>query len=194
MNYEHLTDEEIVLHIRAGGVEAFGELVERHSSTVLRVAFMITRRPQEAEDIVQDAFFQAFKSLESFSADKAQFKTWLLTIARNRSINVFASIKRKATMLFSELDGKDDDSAGAAENLFGCEAPDAEAMLGIKQEHARVEAALGKLPERQRTALMLKARENLSYEAVAVVMNTSASSVESLIFRARKKLTELLTD
>lgn len=194
MNFESLTDEEIVGHIRNGAEDAFGELVERHSSTVLRVALMITRRPQEAEDIVQDTFFQAFKSLDSFSADKAQFKTWLLTIARNRSINVFASIKRKATLLFSELDGKDDEGSIAAENLFGSQEPDSEAMLGVKQEYAQVKAALGNLPERQRTALMLKARENLSYEAIAIVMNTSASSVESLIFRARKKLIGLLAD
>lgn len=57
---------------------------------------------------------------------------------------------------------------------------------------ARVQGALNELPERQRTALMLKAQEDMSYAEIAVIMGASASSVESLIFRARKRLLEIM--
>ncbi|MDQ1286383.1 MAG: hypothetical protein QG663_1817, partial [Thermodesulfobacteriota bacterium] len=72
------------------------------------------------------------------------------------------------------------------------EPQDAETMLSIKQQFQRMEKALKKLPERQRTALLLKSQENLSYDEIASVMDVSVSSVESLIFRARKKIIGLM--
>ncbi len=65
-------------------------------------------------------------------------------------------------------------------------------MLSIKQQFQLMEKALNKLPERQRTALLLKSQENLSYDEIASVMDVSVSSVESLIFRARKKIIGLV--
>ena len=65
-------------------------------------------------------------------------------------------------------------------------------MLSIKQQFQMMEKALKKLPERQRTALLLKSQENLSYDEISSVMDVSVSSVESLIFRARKKIIGLV--
>ena len=65
-------------------------------------------------------------------------------------------------------------------------------MLSIKQQFQMVEKALKELPERQRTALLLKSQENLSYDEISSVMDVSVSSVESLIFRARKKIIGLV--
>ena len=64
----------------------------------------------------------------------------------------------------------------------------------MKQEYSRVEQALERLPERQRTVTLLEAQQDMSYDQIAQVMNTSVSSVESLIFRGRKRLLEMLED
>lgn len=185
------TDEKLALSAQDGSEAAFNELVERYASAVYRVGFGITRNPQEAEDIVQETFFKAFRHIHSFSPEKATFKTWLLTIARNQSINVFSSLKRKTLkFLAPDSDSESLDLLNTG-NTFQSQ-QDAETQLVVKQEFKRVEDALQKLPERQRTAIMLKSQENLSYDEIAIIMETSASSVESLIFRARRRLVEIL--
>ncbi|MBM4327854.1 MAG: sigma-70 family RNA polymerase sigma factor [Deltaproteobacteria bacterium] len=186
-----LTDEELVGRAREGSDEAFTELVERYTSLVYRVAIGITASAPEAEEVVQETFLRVFRSLDQYQPTRASFKTWVLAIARNQSINVYSYLKRRATRAFSEVFGHETDSmeenVAAAENSH-----DAEYLMANKQEMARVQAALNELPERQRTALMLKTQEELSYAEIGVIMGASASSVESLIFRARKRLLEIM--
>jgi RNA polymerase sigma-70 factor (ECF subfamily) len=187
------TDEDLVTMAQGGSQAAFDELVDRYSAVVYRVARGITRGHHDAEDVVQDTFLKAFKSLDRFSVAKASFRTWVLTIARNQSINVFSSLKRKAARFLSDFD-QAESTPSSMDHPLAAGQQDAEKLLSIQQEHARVQKALSKLPERQRTALLLKAQESMSYEEIAVVMKSSGSAVESLIFRARKRLLELLEE
>lgn len=190
--FEKLSDEELAAMASDGSETAFAILVDRYTHPVYRLAYGITGIAQEAEDIVQETFIKAFSHIETFSPSKAAFKTWLLTIARNQSINVFGSLKRKALRFLNELDA--DENRGRSDNPFFAEPQDVENQLSMKQEVFRVEQALMRLPERQRTAVLLKAKESMSYDEIARIMNTSSSSVESLIFRARKRLMEILED
>lgn len=186
----NLTDEDLVREAQAGSETHFNVLVDRYAGIVYRLAFGITRSHHEAEDVVQETFLRAFKHLDRFSPERAPFKSWLLTIARNQSINVFSSLRRKAFKLTGNAES--DDPEGIHEGaLFSESSRDAETLLSVKQEYSRLQKALKKLPERQRTALLLKAQEEMSYEEIGQVMKCSVSSVESLIFRARKKLLEL---
>ncbi len=191
-DWENLTDEELVQRVRDGSEFAFNELVDRHSAMVFRQARAITGSSHEAEDVVQETFMKAFKYIDRFSASKASFKTWLLTITRNQSINVFSSLKRKAVRLFAEEESED--GASGSQQNRASRNPDAETALSMKQEFTRLTDALSRLPERQRTALLLKSQEDMSYEEIALAMQSSASAVESLIFRARRTLLEILKD
>jgi len=186
-----LTDEELVEQARNGSEAHFEALVDRYTTHVYRLAYGITAAHQEAEDVVQETFLKVYKHLDRFSPSKASFKTWLLAIARNQSINVFASLKRKALRMVSEKDSNDD-SSSYLDTAWSPDQPDPENQLSLRQQQARVHEALKELPERQRTALLLKAQENLSYEEISTVMKTSVSSVESLIFRGRKRLLEIM--
>ena len=188
---EDQTDEDLVLLAQDGSQTAFNELVDRYTPVVYRIARGITRGHHDAEDIVQETFFKAFKSLDGFSSSKASFRTWLLTIARNQSINVFSVLKRKAARFLGEFDPADPGHQ-LEDNPLAMNHKDAESLLSIQQEHSRLQKALARLPERQRTALLLKAQEGMSYEEIAQVMNNSSSAVESLIFRGRKRLLELM--
>jgi RNA polymerase sigma factor (sigma-70 family) len=186
-------DEELAELAQSGSAAAYDALVERHTPVVYRVAYGITRSAVEAEDVVQETFLRAFRHLDRFSPAKANFRTWLLTIARNQSINILSSLRRKAVRLVSGDPG-DDFDAPSDLTPRSAELSEPERLLSMKQEYHRVREAIRQLPERQRTALLLKAEESLSYDEIAEIMEASASSVESLIFRARKKLLETLKD
>jgi RNA polymerase sigma-70 factor (ECF subfamily) len=184
-----LTDEELAERAGEGSEAHFNALVDKYAAVVYRIARRITGSPQEAEDVVQETFLKAFRNLDQFTPSRGMFKTWLFAIARNESINVFRSLKKRAAGIFSNAASSDRENP-SGENLSDPDARDAEALLSARRELARVERAVNRLPERQRTALMLKVEERLSYDEIAVVLKTSASAVESLIFRARRKLLE----
>ena len=188
---DNLTDEELVLHAQKRSEAHFNALVDRYTQMVYRLAYGITGRSQDAEDIVQETFLKVFIHLDRFSPSKGTFKSWLLTIARNQSINVFSLLKRNVLRIFNEGD-PDQTSLQYSENPLTEHQQDVESLLSAKQEFFKVKQALDQLPERQKTALMLKAQENMSYEEIAAVLKTSVSSVESLIFRARRRLLEII--
>jgi RNA polymerase sigma-70 factor (ECF subfamily) len=187
------SDEMLVELAREGSESAFNELVDRYTPLIYRRALSMTRSSQDAEDVVQETFLRMYNHLGDFSPDKASFKTWLLTIARNQSINVFASLKRKALRFVSNPTSSEPDVAESADSLWNVH-QGVEKDLGTKQELSRVEKGLQALPERQRTALLLKAQDQMSYEEISEIMGVSVSSVESLIFRARRKLVDLLEE
>jgi len=188
---DNLTDEELVLHAQKGSEAHFNALVDRYTQMVYRLAYGINGRSQDAEDIVQETFLKVFIHLDRFSPSKGTFKSWLLTIARNQSINVFSLLKRNVLRVFNEGDS-DQTSLQYSENPLTEHQQDVESLLSAKQEFFKVKQAIDELPERQKTALMLKAQENMSYEEIAAVLKTSVSSVESLIFRARRRLLEII--
>jgi RNA polymerase sigma-70 factor (ECF subfamily) len=189
---QNVTDEELVQRAQQGSQAAVHSLVDRYTPSIYRIAFGITRRHQDAEDIVQETFLKLFSNLGQYSPDRGLFKTWLFTIARNQSINAFASLKRSVVRFLA--DTLEDDHLSYSSHAEDSAGRNPESQLASKQELARVEDALAKLPERQRTALLLKAQEGMSYEEIASVMSASVSSVESLIFRARKRIMELTED
>jgi RNA polymerase sigma factor (sigma-70 family) len=190
-----LSDEELAVHARDGNEQAFNELVDRFTPVVYRVARGITGSGSDAEDIVQETFLRAFKHIGTYSPDQAAFRTWVLTIARNLSINLFHSLKRRAARF---LDVSGSDSEGDQPRSLDLYAvagnPNPEMLMLERERMRRLETAMDKLPRRQRAVLVLKAYEGLSYAEIAAIMETSASSVESLIFRARKRITELLEE
>ncbi len=188
---EALTDDELVERAKEGSEAHFNALVDRYAPLVYRLAMAITGDAQEAEDIVQETFVKVFTNLERFSREKAGFRTWVLAITRNHSINVFRALRRKAARFLAEFTGGGPDSG--LEQVFSDQAQtDQETRMLVKEEFLRLNEALKKLPERQRSALMLKATEGLSYDEIAVVLGTSGSAVESLIFRARRTLLDEL--
>jgi RNA polymerase sigma-70 factor (ECF subfamily) len=187
------SDDELVLEAQNGSAAHFDALVDRYSPIVHRIALGITGNSFEAEEVVQETFLRAFKHLDQFSSSRAAFRTWLLTIARNQSINLFKSLKRKTARFLQEHNSEAPGLERTGDALPG-RRPDAEYLLSTKQQYEKVKKALTRLPERQQTALRLKSQEDMSYEEIASIMNTSVSSVESLIFRARKRLLENLED
>jgi RNA polymerase sigma-70 factor (ECF subfamily) len=190
---ESLSDEELLQAALEGSDAHFNALVDRYAASIYRLAYGITGRREDAEDIVQETFLRVYGHLDQYASPRGSVKTWLFTIARNQSINVFSSIKRSMARFWSEQ-SSDQERGDPLEAHPSSPHMDAERQLSVQQELEMVQRALAKLPQRQRTALLLKAQEDLSYEEIAQVMGTSVSSVESLIFRARQRIMETLGD
>ncbi len=190
---ESLSDEDLLQAASQGSHVHFNALVDRYAPSIYRLAYGITGRRQDAEDIVQETFLRVYDHLDQYASARGSVKTWLFTIARNQSINVFSSIKRSVARFLSEQ-SSDQQPSNPLDAHPTSPHTNPEWQLSTQQELGIVQRALAKLPQRQRTALLLKAQEELSYEEIAKVMGTSVSSVESLIFRARKRIMDTLGD
>ncbi len=173
-------DRTLIERVLAGDVEAFRGLVERHQRRVSLFVRNLVRHATDAEDLVQEVFVTAFRKLDSFDAERSQFSTWLLTIARNRCLN---HLKRSsvATFCSSEFDIK----ARTAQPT--------DAVLS-RERHARLNAALDLLPLEQRTAFVLAEIQELPYAEIALIEEVELGTIKSRVSRAKQRLREVLSD
>lgn len=158
---------------------AFSELHRRHYPSLRAFVFHLLgsrHRHEDAEDVVQDAFARAFNALSerTFSGD---FRRWIFTIARNRSIDLL----RGERVRLVSLDAEEIDAAVQV----AAEATTPVAVAESREEVAWLVAAIEKLPERQRSALLLRELAGLSHLEIAEMLDTTAGSARQLITRAR---------
>ena len=139
----------------------------------------------DAEDIVQDALFSAWRSIASFQG--LSFRAWLFRIATNRALDHLRSRKRRPEL---PLDPPDDDDVTWAELV--APGPDHTQLVGDREALAEVEAALGSLPAEQRTALLLRDVEGFAYEEIAVITSVEIGTVKSRIHRGRLAVRNVL--
>ena len=168
--------------ILKGDQKAFKLLVDTYQLMVVNTCYAFVHDRDEAEDIAQDLFVQVFESLGRFRFE-SKLSTWLYRIAVNRSINHCKSPRGRAIKI-------DIDSWKQQEVAQSVEMPQQQ-ILEEQEQIELLHKAIDKLPENQRTALILNKYEELSYKEIADVMGVSLSSVESLIFRAKNNLEKI---
>lgn len=166
---------------RKGGIEAFEELVRRYRNDVFGIAFHYLRNREEAWDASQEVFIKAHRSIRRFRGD-ASFKTWVLRITANHCKDVIK--KRKLDTVGLEASGTADRAQHPA--------PNPEEHASAQEIGAAIETALERMPEKHRTAIVLREFEGLSYQEMAEIMNCSMGTVMSRLHHARKKLQQLL--
>ena len=164
-----------------GDSGAFGQLVQIHQDRLYNAIVHLAGDRGEAEDIVQEAFLQAYLKLASFQRQSA-FYTWLYRIAINTAKNYLVALGRRAPTT-TEFDNEDAENFEEAEGLRDSATPESE--LHGKQIAATVNRAMEALPEDLRKAITLREIEGLTYEEIAAVMNCPIGTVRSRIFRAR---------
>ena len=177
-------DAAAVAQALAGDRDAFRQLVEKHSHAIFRLAFRMTRNEQDAEEVVQDTFLRAYKSLQQFES-RANFGTWLYRIGVNCSLDFVRSRKRHVEgreTAAPEEDSPDPLDAIASSNP----GPDRLAMAG--QMRKSVETELARLSETERTAFMLRHVEGRSIEEIGEILGLRTSATKNSIFRAVQKL------
>jgi RNA polymerase sigma-70 factor (ECF subfamily) len=182
------SDSEIQLLIeraRDGDTRAFEDLARREERALYRHALRIVGTTSDAEDVVQDALFSAWRSIASFEG--LSFRAWLFRIATNRALDQLRSRKRRPEL---PLDPPEDDEVTWAEPA--APGPDLTQIAGDREALALVEAALGTLPAEQRTALLLRDIEGFAYEEIALITAVEIGTVKSRIHRGRLAVRNVL--
>ena len=161
--------------------DSFRALVEEHSPMVFRLAFRMTGNASDAEDVVQETFLKAHRSLGGFD-ERARFGTWVYRIAVNAAIDL---IRRRGRGTVVRPAGEDDPPV--VETLASRDPqPDRVAMSGQIQRD--VAAALTQLSERERAAFVLRHLEGMSIERISEVLKIGPNAVKQTVFRAVQKL------
>ncbi|MCF8464225.1 MAG: RNA polymerase sigma factor [Flavobacteriales bacterium] len=154
---------------------------------VFNVCLNYLQNSQDAEEVTQDVFVKVHSKLDTFKAE-SELKTWVYRISVNQSLDFIKAKTRKKRFgfhLFIHTDVKEDSAAFSSFDHPGIQFENKEATEQIFR-------AINQLPERQKTALLLKSMEELSQNEIAEVMELSTKAVESLLSRARATLKEIL--
>lgn len=170
-----------------GDERAFRQLIERHQQSVVGTVARMLNDATEAEDIAQMVFVRIWQSAPKWTHD-AKFTTYLFTITRNLVFNESRRRSRKKEVSYDAQEENDPALSRADDALQPGE------RLEKSERHRSIDRAIAALPEQQRLAVVLRTFEGLDYEEIAAALDTSVSSVKSLLFRARATLREALAD
>jgi len=185
-----MTDNELIKLILQGDRNKFAIIVEKYKQLVFRTCMGFVHDKDDADDLTQEVFIQAYQSLSKFKKESA-FSTWLYRIAVNASLNKIRKesgrsfLQRIESMFSGEI--KNDPPFSSSdldnpENIF------------IRQEHSQwIQKALDSLPENQRTAIILSKYDDLPQKEIAEIMDITEGAVEALLQRAKKNLREKLS-
>ena len=176
------SDEQLVQQTLAGRLAGYEQLVERHQKIAYRVAARIVGEA-DAEDVTQDAFLQAFNTLDRFRGE-APFRMWLLRIIHNTALNSVARRRPAPVPDPSETPGASRDSVTTDKTPAH--------VLEERERRERLIEKLALLPARHRSVLVLRDLEGLSYEGIAQITGSPIGSVKGRLHRARKQLAEIL--
>lgn len=182
------SDEELIQKVAQKDRQAFKELVTRYQKLVFNVCLRFTGEKETAEDLAQEVFFQLYIKAKNFRS-RSKFSTWLYRIAVNHSLNY--NRKKKASPECNPFGSFKDTGSSKSENTSAPPYDSPEKSLEKKEEQAFIRQALFSLPEKQRTAFILHYWEGCSYKEIAEILETSLSSIESRIHRAKKSLREI---
>jgi RNA polymerase sigma-70 factor (ECF subfamily) len=168
-----------------GDLDAFNGLVELHQRAVFNLCLRMVGSPAAAEDAAQDAFLSAYRNIRTFRGQR--FRPWLMRIAANACIDELRRRARRPALSLDTPPPGSDEPPDVADTAPG---PEAEALRAEQQ--ATVQAALLRLPEDQRLAVVLCDMQGYAYEEIAEAMRVSIGTVKSRIARGRAKLRAIL--
>ncbi len=176
-------DADLLAQLQGGSEAAFRTLVERYQARVYRTLFSLLRNAEEAEDMAQEVFVEVHQTIARFRGEAA-LSTWLYRLATSRALkNLRRARTKKRFAYFTSLLGFD--------NGVLHEPPDHAhplALLEGQQQLQLLLAHIARLPGQQQVAFTLRHEQELSYDEIAAVLDTTVPAVESLLFRARQTL------
>ncbi len=174
------SDALAISRVRAGDDDAFRELVERHGRAVFRVAFRVTGRVEDAEDVVQETFLRAYRQLDRFEA-RSNVRTWLHRIATNCAIDLLRARPKREV-------AEEPETLERAAVASGDERPSPErSLLGV-QIGERLAGAMALLTEMERATFTLRHFEGLSIGEIGGKLGLKTSATKHSIFRAVRKM------
>lgn len=174
---ETLPDPELVILCKGGSDDALAALLARHSTPLFNYCCSLVRTREDAEDVCQETMTRAIVRVDSLESGSS-FRSWLLSIAKNLSIDSYRAHRHTAPLLEEEVQPVESQESTPQD------------AVEKGEDHQSVVTALGRLHDRHRRVLVLREIERLSYAEIAARLEVSESAVETLLFRARRRLRE----
>ncbi|MCU4157623.1 RNA polymerase sigma factor [Carboxylicivirga sp. A043] len=183
-----MTDEKLLLNrVVDGDTDAFRKLVELNHKKVIHICLSYTGNATDAEDIAQEVFIEMYRSIKNFR-NESSISTWLYRLAVNKSLDFIRQNKRlkRGSGKVSSMDKADIEKLNITNKQLASD------TIEEEERKKMLYMAIDQLPDRQKEALLLSQIKELKQQEVADIMDTSISSVESLLVRGKRKLKELL--
>jgi RNA polymerase sigma-70 factor, ECF subfamily len=180
-------DTELIRQCLSGKPDAYGVLLQKYHDRLFRSVLSLTLSYDDAMDVVQDAFINAYQSLSQFKGD-SEFYTWLYRIAFNSAM----SMRRKRRVMLSLNSSPDYFSELPTRDSHDCDMPSA--GLDRAESQTLVRLAIAKLSAEHREVLMLKDMDGLKYEQIAEILDLPIGTVRSRLHRARFELKSILQE
>jgi RNA polymerase sigma-70 factor (ECF subfamily) len=183
--------EDFIVISRAlkGDQNAYTELLKKYKGAIYSFIFKMIPEKEDAEDMVQETFIKAFSALPTFNNEFA-FSTWLFKIASNNCIDYMRKKRLKTYSINKPIESKD--------GFVIQDLPDPlinPEMEYIESERlSNIESAIQKLPKKYRSIIIMRHKEEKSYEEISAELNIPIGTVKARIFRAREKLKKLLKE
>ena len=178
------SDDQLMARVQRRDEEAFRRLVTRHLGPIHSYVYRMCQNPSDADDMAQETFLRVWHKASTWRPGRVRFTTWLHRIARNQCIDSFRR-KRATYVDAADLDDLAAEQGNGEPHRVGDEGADAVERSATERA---VRRAVGKLPERQRTALALCHFQGWSNADAAAVLDVSVDALESLLARARRRL------
>ena len=173
---------DLIQRLKKGETIAFNELVQEYSTRVMNTCYRFLLDKNDAEDISQEVFMEVFQSIQSFRGE-SKLSTWIHRIAITKSLDELRKRKRKKRL--SSI-GKILQLDNVANWISGGQTSDSKIL---ENEYLKeIQIILDTLPENQRIAYSLSRMEGLSNGEISEIMNTTTIAIETLIYRAKKKV------
>jgi len=186
-----LPDEEIVRRVRLGDSALFELLMRRHNQRVYRVVRAVVKDEADVEDVMQQAYINAFTHLHQFE-DRSRFSTWLIRIALHEAFGRRRKLQRAETATARYRSAVDDDPGEFMDTLTSPEA-DPERQAYAQELHRVLEAAVDALPESYRAVFMLRDIEGLSTSETGQGLGLGDEAVKTRLHRARAMIRRAVT-
>ena len=178
-------DHRLISDCLQGNTVAFGALVSRYQDRLYNTVYRLVDNAEDARDVVQETFLNAYQSLAGFKGDSLFF-TWLYRIAVNNAI----SMKRKQRAVLRLVPAPNAD--GPPEPADPSETVQPGRALELAEEERRIHQALSRLSPEHRTVLVLKDMEGRKYEEMAEILEVPIGTIRSRLHRARLEMRDIL--
>lgn len=186
-----MSETTFIEDLQAGKREAYSRLLDEYEQRVFHTCLSFVPNKEDAEDVAQEVFVEVFRSIHKFKGN-SKLSTWIYRISTNKSLEFIRKKNTKKRFAFMQ-------------SIFGNEIPLDKTsyftemnhpgiVLENKEKSETIFKAINKLPEAQRIVFTLHKVDGLSYKEVSEIIEKSISSVESLMFRAKKNLQQILAN
>jgi len=172
MEQEQLSIQQVL----AGDKQAYAHIINKYKNQLYATILRMTKNPQDAQDLVQDAFIKVYRNLDKYDAS-GSFSSWLYRVAINHCMDEFR--KKRYSMTQIEID---------EERVVEPNHPE---LVFLKKEKSRqLERLIATLPEDERLIILLRYVNEISYEEISEVMGVPLATVRNKLHRAKKKMRE----